>query len=56
MATWVIELLASWAPLMFLLSGLLMAACRAWHKRITDADRQTEVDPDIRVRVTGKIS
>jgi hypothetical protein len=56
MATWVIELLASWAPVMFLLSGMLMAACRAWRKRITGADRQTGIDPDIRVRVTGKIS
>ncbi len=58
MSTWLIDVLSSWAPLVFLLSGLLLAGYRACRRPApgTGTGRQIDVDPDIRVRVTGKIS
>lgn len=51
-----IELLSTWTPFMLLSSGLLLACYRACRKLMPGAGGQVEVDPDIRVRVTGKIS
>lgn len=56
MSTWLIELLSTGAPLVFLLSGLVTAGYRACRKRLPGAGKKIDVDPDIRVRVTGKIS
>ena len=56
MNTWLIELLGTWAPLVFVLSGLVIASYRACRKRMSGTGKQPDVDPDIRVRVTGKIS
>lgn len=51
-----VELLGTWTPFIFLSSGLLAASYRVCRKLLPGAGRQVEVDPDIRVRVTGKIS
>lgn len=56
MSLWLTELLSNWTALVFVLSGLLLAGCRAGRLRMRGAGRHIDVDPDIRVRVTGKIS
>ena len=60
--TMLTELLSLWLPFAFLASGVILATFQYFgrHHGIllepSTPSEQTEVDPDIRVRVTGRIS
>lgn len=56
MSALIIDLAGSWMPFVLLLSGMLSAGYRARRKQSPDTASHMDVDPDIRVRVTGKIS
>ncbi len=48
--------LSAIVPFVFLLTGVVAAACQFFVDRDENSGDTVEVDPDIRVRVTGKIS
>lgn len=43
-------------PVFFMAAGVLLAVLQSYRGRKGNPPKKVEVDPDIRVRVTGKIS
>lgn len=51
-----VDMAATLIPWFFIATGLLAAGCRLFAGPKHDAPENSRVDPDIRVRVTGKIA